>query len=44
MFVTINIATPTAFPWAISPVAGMGLGLAVHWYFARAFLADPGQS
>lgn len=31
--VTLNVVVADEFPWAIFPVAGMGIGLLAHWYF-----------
>lgn len=31
--ITLNITVADEFPWAIFPVAGMGIGLLAHWWF-----------
>jgi hypothetical protein len=33
LVVVLNVTVATAFPWAVFPVLGMGLGLAFHWWF-----------
>jgi hypothetical protein len=31
--VLINVALAPEFPWSPFPIVGMGIGLAVHWWF-----------
>ena len=31
--ILLNVFVASEFPWAIFPVLGMAIGVAVHWYF-----------
>jgi len=33
VLVVLNVTIATGFPWSVFAVAGMGIGVFMHWYF-----------